>query len=262
MKMGMLRFNTFGMKRGYPRSNEVVERRRTEEQIEQESFEINAQVFKHVSFKMLKKKYTSYAPIRLNLDLNVYRDSKTIQAISKIKIPVIPCIKFDHIDFGNKYFRNFVARSPPTAIKGFLAVYMYGVKNTRYFNTLLSPSINKSRRFFINDFESINLKQLKRLFVSSKHCDSLKISDCTFSLPSDLDFSDCFRGTTLKTLELGIAKYVNPHENDKKLHQIGTVVSGLTKSSDLKKRPNLVSIQSEVHTTEVYEKILTKYGSI
>ncbi|CAI2359835.1 unnamed protein product [Moneuplotes crassus] len=232
----------------------------TEEQIKQESEDINVQLFENIYFRMLKIKFKWDAKACIGLLLNNYRYSRLAKEISKIKIPKMARIGLFQADFGNKHFRNFVIKSAPTATEDFSIYKMRREKKLRYLNLLFSRSITKSKQFLMHDFRNINLKQLKRLFVSIKHIDSFAIIDSTFSLPSDLDFSDIFRGTTLKRLTFKSCDITNHDSADESLHTLDSLISGLAKSPDLKKSLESMNISSSRHSNELCEETLAKYG--
>lgn len=53
---------------------------------------------------------------------------------------------------------------------------------------------------------------------------------------------------------------LSQEDKDEKLHKLESLISGLAKSSDLKKSLNSIRIESEAHSSEVCGEILTKYG--
>ncbi|CAI2359407.1 unnamed protein product [Moneuplotes crassus] len=241
-------------------SKELAGIRRAEEQIEQESKEINTQLFEVVYYGMVRGKYKRGAPTKMDIFPDEYRDSKFIQAIPKIKMPAMDSINLVYSNFGNKHFRNFVAKSTPTATRRFHIIEMKGMKNLRHFNILLGPSVGKSKKLLFQHLLNISEKQLKRLFISSKHCNTLGILGSTFSLPSDADFSECFRGTTLKNLTFSILDDSNQDNEDESLNKLESIVSGLAKSPDLKQSLESMTIISAAHSSEVCGELLAKYG--
>ncbi|CAI2367729.1 unnamed protein product [Moneuplotes crassus] len=119
----------------YPMSKELTEVRKTEEQIEQQSREINAQLFENAYFEKFEDMFISGEQSEIALFLDDYCNSKLTQTISKIKISVISHIHLFRTNFGNKHFRNFVNKSTPTAAENFNILNMERMKNLKYLNS-------------------------------------------------------------------------------------------------------------------------------
>ncbi|CAI2386607.1 unnamed protein product [Moneuplotes crassus] len=243
-----------------PTNKETTEKRRKGDQIEQESAEINAQLYQSIYLKMWKYEPEPSKRTGMSLSLDRYRDLKLTQVISKVKIPVMSSLGLIQADFENKHFRNFVAKSTPIATKSLCIYRMRREKKLRNLNLLFNCLITTPKMILIHQLRNISLKQLKRLFASCKHSDSLRFVHCTFSLPSDLDFSDCFRGTTLMQLNFNSCTMVNQNDTDEKFHELESLISGLAKSPDLKKSLELVKIHSSRHSSKLCELTLAKYG--
>ncbi|CAI2359517.1 unnamed protein product [Moneuplotes crassus] len=248
------------VKKSAPMSKGQKLKRKREEQIQQESSNFDAQICEYLHSKVKGTEIKLEPDKTLTLFLNQDNDWKLLKQFSKMKIPRVSSIILHNAPLTKKHFIKFVVNSVPIAMK---RLHITGAPHrleTEYSNLLVHPKMATANSLSLNCFKSLNDKQLKRLFKTNRHKESLAINSSTFSLSEESDFSDCFRDATLQRLNFCFSKMDGDNDFNSEVHCLDSLVCALSKSPDLHRSIEEIFISSVNSSHKLNKETLNKYG--
>ncbi|CAI2363345.1 unnamed protein product [Moneuplotes crassus] len=241
-------------------SEKMIECQKIEEHIQEKSNKFGTQIYINLYLNIEKLNRKVQPSWNLLFIVNKSKDCQLLKQLSRFVMPPESKASFYNKSLAGCRMKEFLSKSIPTRIQQINVSMNNYEKSPRFFNLILRASMLTTASIKLICFKNLKIKQLKRVFSAAKHTKSLGISFSTLCLPACLDFSDCFRGTTLSQLKLHYIKVKNRDKTDRNLHELDGLISGLSKSSDLHKSIQSIDILAYNTFGKEDNELLTKYG--
>ncbi|CAI2367784.1 unnamed protein product [Moneuplotes crassus] len=235
------------------------DRIRYEENIHQESEDIDRQVLSSIEFKTLLRNQIRLCNFVLRLDFNFDKHFKVLKSLDSLVLPNLRELKIENLNRRKPpALKRFLKNSFPRRVENlFLSFFRANSINMdKYLREILHASY-KVQSIIVICCIDISLRALVRLFSACRNKEQVIFVECYIDVEKVPDFGHSLDGSTISSISFLSCKIYG--QQGIRLSGFSNLVEGFSKSQDFKKSLKTILVSQSV-LRRPYCNILSEFG--
>ncbi|CAI2368416.1 unnamed protein product [Moneuplotes crassus] len=235
------------------------DRIRYEENIHQESEDIDRQVLSSIEFKTLHRNLIKRGCFALSLDFNFDQHFKMLKSLDSLVLPSLRALEIENLNPRKPpALKRFLKNSFPRRVEELTlwSLRTSTINMDKYLKEILHASYKVQSKIAICCID-ISQKALVRLFSACRNKEQVIFKECYFYVEKVPDFGHSLDGSTISSISFLSCRIYG--QQGIRLSGFSNLVKGLSKSQDFKKSLKTILVSQSV-PRRPYCNILSEFG--